>query len=311
MPKAARSQSTARLRASAINPLQLPQMVMKPFRNRIQFFIESLLLSGTLARLLVAAALIFLVAVLMGLLGFLVTIGTGQFANPLEAVWWAFLRLSDPGYLGDDEGLALRTVSTIVTVAGYVLFLGVLVAILTQGLNEHIRRLEMGLAPISAKRHIIILGWSSRVPNIVRDLMASEQRVKRFLRRIGARRLQLVLLLDEVTVVHTSELRTHLGRDWNAREVILRSGSPLRSPSAGRLPAGQHHRVARRRPAAWRQPRSFRRCGDQDGPFHFTEHGSHRLDARHFSSRNSSTPGKSRSRCAVTMDRSRSWPEMR
>ena len=31
---------------------------------------------------------------------------TGDFSSPLEAMWWAFLHLSDPGYLGDDVGVA-------------------------------------------------------------------------------------------------------------------------------------------------------------------------------------------------------------
>ncbi len=209
--------------------LNLPRMVVNPFRNRVQFVVETLLLSGTTARLTVAAGIVALVAMCFGLLGFALA-GNAHAAvsNPWDAIWWAFLRLSDPGYLGDDQGAVLRTLSTILTVAGYVLFLGVLVAVLTQGLNEWIRRLEMGLSPISARQHVILLGWSNRLPGIVRNLMISEQRVKRFLRRIGARRLKLVLLVNEVTPHHTAELRAHLGGGWRSRDLILRSGSPLR-----------------------------------------------------------------------------------
>lgn len=216
-------------RFAGVDPFGLPRMVMHPIRNRLRFLVESLLLRGTLARLGIAVSLIALVAVAAGLLGYLAALGSEQaFRNPLEAIWWAFLRLSDPGYLGDDHGLVLRLLATVVTLAGYVLFVGVLVAILTQGLNERIRRLEMGLAPISVRNHLILLGWSRRTPAIVRNLLASEHRVKRFLRRIGARRLRLVLLVQDVTPEHTGELRTYLGRAWRARKVILRSGSPLR-----------------------------------------------------------------------------------
>lgn len=204
-------------------------MVINPFRNRVQFVLESILLSGTLGRLFVAALLIAGVAFLTGLLGFLAALGTDQaFANPLEAVWWAFLRLTDPGYLGDDEGVRLRTVSTLVTIAGYVLFMGLLIAILTQGLNEKIRKLETGLTPISAKKHIILLGWNNRTPLMVQRFLLSEGRVKRFLRRVGARRLKLVLLVDEVHASHTGELRNFMGPEWDPGHVVLRSGSPLR-----------------------------------------------------------------------------------
>lgn len=204
-------------------------MVISPFRNRVQFILEAILLSGTLGRLFVAALMIAGVAFLAGLMGYWVALGTEQaFANPFEAIWWAFLRLSDPGYLGDDAGALLRIVSTLVTVAGYVLFMGVLVAILTQGLNERIRKLEMGLTPISAHKHIIHLGWNNRTPWIIQKFLVSEGRVNRFLRRVGARRLKLVVLVDEVQPAHSNELRTIIGRDWDPDRVILRSGSPLR-----------------------------------------------------------------------------------
>lgn len=204
-------------------------MVIRPFRNRVQNFLEALLLSGTMGRLGVAAFLIAAVAFFMGLLGYLAAMGSEQaFSNPFEGVWWAFLRLSDPGYLGDDDGYLLRIISTVVTVAGYVLFMGVLVAILTQGLNEKIRRLEMGLTPISANKHIIVLGWNNRTPWMVGKFLISEGRVGRFLRRVGARRLKLVLLVEEVSPRHSLELKNFIGPEWKSNRVVLRSGSPLR-----------------------------------------------------------------------------------
>ena len=63
--------------------------------------------------------------------------------------------------------MARRTVSTVVTVLGYVLFLGLLIAILTQWLNETIAKLEAGVTPIALSDHVVILGWTHRVPTIV------------------------------------------------------------------------------------------------------------------------------------------------
>ena len=48
--------------------------------------------------------------------GLLAWLLTGQFPNAFDGVWWSFLRLTDPGYLGDDEGAVLRVQSTIITV---------------------------------------------------------------------------------------------------------------------------------------------------------------------------------------------------
>ena len=69
---------------------------------KIQFKIERFLLRGAGHQLFFIAFLIFMVALVGGIIVF---IGTESFSTIFEAIWWGFLRLSDPGYLGDDEGL--------------------------------------------------------------------------------------------------------------------------------------------------------------------------------------------------------------
>ena len=51
---------------------------------------------------------------------FLVFVFARSDAGIAEELWWSFLRLTDPGYLGDDEGTSRRIISTLLTVAGYV-----------------------------------------------------------------------------------------------------------------------------------------------------------------------------------------------
>jgi hypothetical protein len=152
-----------------------------------------------------------------------------------QAIWWAFLRLSDPGYLGDDEGVTLRTISTIVTVLGYVLFLGLLVAIMTQWLNSKIAYLESGVTPIALRDHVIVFGWTARTPDIVQGLLISRPRVERFLARIGARRLRVVVLVADLNEGHRQEIRERLGDLWSDRDVFLRSGSALRAEHLERV----------------------------------------------------------------------------
>jgi ion channel POLLUX/CASTOR len=126
------------------------------------------------------------------------------------------------------RGRCTRFVSTILTVLGYVVFLGALVAIMTQWLNERMRALEMGLTPIAQRDHVLIIGWTNRTPTIVQELVLSGSRVRRFLELHGARTLRIAILADEVTTELGIELRERLGRLWNERQVILRTGSALR-----------------------------------------------------------------------------------
>ena len=162
-------------------------------KNRLKFRLERWLQRGALFQLVVIAALIVAVAVTGGLVAWAFS---GAFAHPAEAIWWAFLRLTDPGYLGDDAGLLLRTVSTIVTVLGYVLFMGSLIAIMTQWLNGTLRTLERGLTPIALRDHLLILGWTNRTAAIVAELLLSEERVRRLLRR-EMRDLRVAVLVEE------------------------------------------------------------------------------------------------------------------
>lgn len=194
-------------------------------RNRVKFQIEQLLLRGAHARLLFVASLVGVVAIGGGAA---VRAMDATFDGHVTAIWWAFLRLTDPGYLGNDEGVARRVISTALTVLGYVLFMGSLIAILTQWLNQKIRNFERGLTPIVRRNHILILGWTNRTSAIVDELMRSEGRVRRFLQRRGARGFHVVILSDDVNLERIMELRRALGPLWSARKITFRSGIPLR-----------------------------------------------------------------------------------
>lgn len=190
-------------------------------RERLKFFLERQFVKGAHTQLLFVALLIGLISLLGGLL--VVPLGepTKSFG---EAVWWAFLRLTDPGYLGDDEGSWRRFISTILTVLGYVVFLGSLVAIITTWLNTKIRNLEQGFTPVSAKNHILILGWNSKTIYTAGEIIQSVGRLRRFLRFYGAKRLNLIIQAEDVTPRNLQELRDNPLIGKRADEIILRTG---------------------------------------------------------------------------------------
>jgi hypothetical protein len=198
---------------------------MNRLKDRLKFILERWIQRGAWHQLLVMVAAVVLVAVTGGLLAWGLTEG---FEDPGVAIWWAFLRLTDPGYLGDDEGTLLRGISTTITVLGYVLFMGSLIAILTQSLARTMRTLESGLTPIYISGHLLILGWTNRTPTIVRELVISEGRVRRFLSGRKTRRLRIVILTEEVDAKIRQELRDVLGSSLKRSQIIFRSGSSMR-----------------------------------------------------------------------------------
>lgn len=210
--------------------------MLAALRNRLQLVLERFLVRGPLYRLA------FVIGIIGGisLAGGLLVVGTGQFAGLGEATWWAFLRLTDPGYLGDDKGTYVRVVSTALTVAGYVLFLGALIAIMTQWLNAALRRLENGLTPIAERDHIVVLGWTTRTATIVRELLLSTDRAQHFLRLRGRRSLSVVVQAEEIDAALHQDLRERVGEGaYRAGRLVLRSGTPLRPEHLRRVAARQ------------------------------------------------------------------------
>ena len=208
-------------------------MTFRPF-DRAKFAIERWLVRGLWHRVAVVALLILAISLFGGLL--VIVLGHG-FGDLPEATWWSFLRLSDPGYLGDDVGVFNRTVSTVLTVLGYVVFLGALVAIMTQALNSRMEKLEAGLTPVVRDGHILVLGWTSRTDSIVRELLLSQGPARRFLERRGDRSVHIVLLAEKVSAAFVQNLRDAVGPAWDERRVTVRSGSPLRPEHLGRVDA--------------------------------------------------------------------------
>ena len=194
------------------------------FKNSLVFELEQVIVRGPLWRFALLVVLVALVALVAGLLVRAIAPG---FESEEDAIWWAFLRLTDPGYLGDDEGIAKSTVSTVLTILGAALFTGALIAILVQWLNNTIERLELGLTPVTLDAHFVLAGWNSRTLTIIEELLVSQGRVERFLRQRGARRLRIALLAERVDASLRQEIKRQLGEHWNARQIILRSGSPL------------------------------------------------------------------------------------
>jgi len=199
-------------------------MALSSIRRRLIFYVERQFIKGPQYQLLFVGLFIGLISLLGGILLWPVAESDESFG---DAVWWAFLRLSDPGYLGDDQGVWRRVLSTFFTVAGYVIFLGSLVAIITSWLNRKLRLLEQGLSTVSLKNHIVVLGWTNRTLPIAAELFLSEGRVSRFLLSRGSRSLRLVILAEEVGPEFVQQIKDHPFLRKEVGDIILRSGQSI------------------------------------------------------------------------------------
>jgi len=199
--------------------------VFSRIKNLLMFRLERLAMRGPGARFAFVLVLLLLVVLAAGLL--IRQLAPG-FESIGDALWWAFEHVVVPEYIEGDEGLAKRTLATALIVLGSVFFAGAVIAILVQWLDETTERLELGLTPVALEAHLVLLGWTSRTPTMLEEIMVSQGRVERFLRRRGARRLHVALLAERADATLRRQIKRQLGEHWNARQIILRSGSPLR-----------------------------------------------------------------------------------
>ena len=207
---------------------------MLPFTliGRVRYVLERQLVKGAHYQLLVVAVFIGLIS-LVG--GWLVWPAASHEMTLAESIWWAFLRLTDPGYLGDDEGSWRRIVSTVLTIMGYVVFMGTLVAIMTRWLISSMTTLEQGLTPVTIRNHVVILGWTNRTLPLVREILDEHGGIQRLLKAREAKRLRLVILSDEVNAARMHELREMPGIGRARGNIILRSGTSLHPEALHRV----------------------------------------------------------------------------
>ena len=202
------------------------------FVDRLRYLIERQFVKGAHYQLLVVAAFIALISLIGGWLAWPSAPEGGTLA---DSVWWAFLRLTDPGYLGDDEGTWRRIVSTALTVSGYVVFLGALVAIMTRWLIDMMVKLEQGLTPVTVSDHIVILGWTNRTIPLVQEILDTSGGIQRLLRARETKRLRLVILADEINADRVQELREIPLIRRSMSNIILRSGTALQPEDLDRV----------------------------------------------------------------------------
>lgn len=178
---------------------------------RLAFRVERFLTRGIHTKVAALGALLVLVSLGAGVLAWLAP--GGGFAHLHEAMWWAFLHLSDSGYLGDDRP-TLRMLAIVLTVLGLVLFVGTLVAIITQTFVAWMERLALGLTPVSFSGHVAVLGWTNRTLELVAALLEDREDPP-----------PVAVLVEEITPELERSLRDRFSRSVRSR-LVLRTGDP-------------------------------------------------------------------------------------
>jgi Trk K+ transport system NAD-binding subunit len=145
-----------------------------------------------------------------------------------EGLWWAVTRLLDGGTVSSDSGALRRSFGVGITLLGLVA-VAFLTGAFATSFAERIRAIRSGTLPILERRHVLVLGWSSRGGVLVRELA------------ISGLRLTLVIVSPEERDAVEERVKEQLvGIDHRLR-IIVRHGDPTTIVAVRRAAA---HRAA-------------------------------------------------------------------
>ncbi|MCH2109288.1 MAG: hypothetical protein MK135_08160 [Polyangiaceae bacterium] len=180
-------------------------------KNWLIFRLERIALRGPLARIGIILLLLTIITLVGGI--FLEVSQTSKSQDPFAALWWALLRVSDSGYLSDDDSSLRRALlSILLSISGTAFLVGGVAAVMTQWLDQKLTRLSSGTTPVVLKEHVVILGWSDRAPELIRLLLAREPK------------RTIVLFVQEPMADQLERLRRRFNYPKAEHRLILRTG---------------------------------------------------------------------------------------
>jgi len=97
--------------------------------------------------------------------------------NSSDLSWEVFVQLIGLRDTGDDANFAAKAVGVITIFVGLVLFSS-LVAFITQQFESRLELLRKGKSPVVEEKHTLILGFSDRVIDIIKELVVANESEK-------------------------------------------------------------------------------------------------------------------------------------
>lgn len=199
-------------------------MTTKPTAGeRWRYRFDTWMAKGTVSLMaLLGAATVVFVAV-VGTISWLIIRAIGDTDNyeedqsgPLEFIWRSLMRTLDPGTMGGDTGWVFRILMLIVTVGGLVIVAS-LIGIVSGAFDSKVEELRKGRSRVLEEDHTLILGWSSKVFPIVREIATAN---------VSRGRSAIVILADRDKVEMEDDLKTQVP-DTGRTKIIVRSGDPM------------------------------------------------------------------------------------
>ena len=160
--------------------------------------------------LILATALVLTIFRLTGVNG-----DTDHSLGVIEAFWQSLLRVVDAGTFAGDKGWFTRIVGLAITISG-IFIAGSLIGLIANAVDQRIEELRKGRSRVIESDHTLILGWSNRVPAIVKELVIANE---------SRSRAAVVIVAEHDKNEMEEALRQFVG-DPKTTRIVCRSGEP-------------------------------------------------------------------------------------
>jgi len=188
------------------------------WRQYLRYRFDGLLARGTWAVLLwlgiITFAVVLTASFLLRRAG--VTLAGSEDAGWFEDFWQSMLRTLDTGTMAGDSGWRQRLVALSVTIFG-LLVLGTLIGVIASGVEGQIDRMKRGRSAVVESDHIVVLGASSLLPDVVDQLCRAN----------AGKRIAIVIMADQDPAGLGDEVRQGVENTFGNR-LVFRAGDPTR-----------------------------------------------------------------------------------
>lgn len=133
--------------------------------------------------------------------------------GPLEVVWQTLMHALDPGTIIGAESTPFRTVMLIVTFVGLILFAG-LIGIISGAFDDKIAQLRKGKSEVIESGHTLIVGWNSKLFQVVEQICIANESAKK----------SVIVILADREKVEMDELLVPLKRKYRGTKIVARNG---------------------------------------------------------------------------------------
>lgn len=191
-------------------------MELADWRRRLRYRVDNSLAKGVSVVLLWVGIALLALVVLVGTLMWVIGIGPSDQPVPLiENLWESLTRSLDPGTFGADEGTAFRIAGLIVTIGG-LLAVSLVIGLVSNAVDTRLDSLRRGRSVVVESGHTLVLGYSSKLGIVVRELMQASESTSDH---------AVVLLTPEDKVDLEDRLRRELPNHLHSR-LVVRRGTP-------------------------------------------------------------------------------------